>query len=142
MALHDSVYVLPATARTREQLQWLLAEVEEIGGEASLWEADPIPPGRTENLRRRFLDGMVEPFARIAAAAEALRERLRSDAAGVESVVGSQRAYEALSREYLALRSVDFFTSPAGAEVRTALDLCHAALRQATDRLHAEGAAR
>lgn len=139
--MHDSMYAVPTTARTREQLQWLLAEVEEIGGQASLWEADPIPPGRGESLKGRFVDGMAEPYARIAASANALRGRLESGG-GVEGVLAGQRAYAALSREYLAVRTIDFFNSPAGPEARTALDRCNAALREAADRLHAEGASR
>jgi hypothetical protein len=140
-ALHDSMYVVPATARTREQLQWLLAEVEEIGGEASLWEAEPLPPSRGESLRGRFVDRMAAPYARIAASAGALRGQLESGGA-VEDVMAGQRAYAALSHEYLAVRSIDYFNSPAGAEARMALDLCSAALREAADRLHAQGASR
>ena len=39
LLLHDSAWVLPATARTREKLQWLTTEIIERGGEAMLWEA-------------------------------------------------------------------------------------------------------
>ena len=40
--LQDAVWVLPESPRTREQFQWLAAEITELGGEASLWAADLI----------------------------------------------------------------------------------------------------
>lgn len=37
LLLHDTVWILPATAYTREQFQWLAAEILEMeGGEAHL----------------------------------------------------------------------------------------------------------
>src|SRR6266516_4776561 len=38
LLLHDAVWVLPATAWTRVQLQWLAVEITELEGEALLWE--------------------------------------------------------------------------------------------------------
>src|SRR5258708_8710491 len=39
LLLHDAVWVLPATAWTREQFQWLAVEIGELEGEAYLWES-------------------------------------------------------------------------------------------------------
>jgi len=38
--LHDSVWVLPATAHTREQFRWLATEIAEMKGAAHIWEAE------------------------------------------------------------------------------------------------------
>ena len=43
--LHDAVWLLPITGYTREQLQWLAAEINEMGGEALLWESHLLSPG-------------------------------------------------------------------------------------------------
>lgn len=39
--LGDGLVALPATARTREHLEWLAAGIEEQGGTASVWLARP-----------------------------------------------------------------------------------------------------
>lgn len=38
-ALADSVWVLPLTRQTREKFRWLASEIEEMGGETTLWES-------------------------------------------------------------------------------------------------------
>ncbi len=45
LLLHDAVWVLPATAWTREQFQWLAVEIGELGGEAYLWESHLLLSG-------------------------------------------------------------------------------------------------
>src|SRR5688572_11922032 len=42
VSMQDAAWVLPATARTREQLQWLAAEIAELGGEVSLFTSELI----------------------------------------------------------------------------------------------------
>ena len=37
----DAVWVLPKSPHTLEQFQWLAAEIDEMGGEATLWLAQP-----------------------------------------------------------------------------------------------------
>src|SRR5215218_5161549 len=51
--LHDAVWVLPPTPYTREQLQWLSAEIVEMTGEALLWEAQLLS-SQEETLVRQF----------------------------------------------------------------------------------------
>src|SRR5215813_1555147 len=58
--LHDSVWVLPASSRAREHFRWLAAEIEEVGGEATIWESSRIVHGSEDDIRRRFLE-QVEP---------------------------------------------------------------------------------
>src|SRR5829696_10060964 len=53
--LHDSVWVLPPSPRTIEELRWLAAEIRERGGEAMLWEASLGLDGTDEELIRQFL---------------------------------------------------------------------------------------
>ncbi len=55
LLLHDSVWVLPDTAWTAEQFQWLAAEITELHGDAMLWQAHLTLPGQEETLIHRFL---------------------------------------------------------------------------------------
>jgi hypothetical protein len=102
--VHDSVWVLPANARTREHLRWLAAEIEEAGGEAVVWESSAIVHGDEGELRRHFLN-QVEPGY-----AELLGE-LKKRPADVEP----------LSRRYRRLKDQDYFDSAVGHRVRDAL---------------------
>ena len=104
MLLHDAAWVLPATPRNREHLQWLAAEIVELGGESLLWEAHLVL-GQEEALVRQFL-AQVEP-----AYQEILRELEREHA-----------DLAALSRRYQQVRAQDYFQSELGERVRRALE--------------------
>src|SRR5215469_992268 len=54
LLLHDAVWVLPATAWTREQFQWLAVEISELEGEAYLWESQVLLTGQAEALVQQF----------------------------------------------------------------------------------------
>jgi hypothetical protein len=101
--LHDSVWVLPATPRTREQLQWLASEITELNGEATVWESR-LALGADE-------DELVARFARPV------------DAEYQEILDGLGRTdgdLAALSRKYQQVRAQDYFKSELGGRVRDA----------------------
>jgi hypothetical protein len=103
IVLHDAVWVLPATATTREQLLWLASEIVENGGEATVWRSE-VEIGEDRRL--------VEVFAQQANAAYAgiLADLEREDV-----------DRSALARRYLQVKAVDYFQAPLGETVREAL---------------------
>ena len=104
MLLHDSVWVLPPSPRTIEELRWLAAEIRERGGEAMLWEASLGLDGTDEELIRQFLaqvDGVYDEILGTL------------DQPNVDLV--------ALSKRYQQVRRQDYFHSPLGERVRAAL---------------------
>jgi len=102
--LHDSVWVLPATPRTREQLQWLATGIQEDGGEATLWEARATLPGQDRELAKGFAE-------RTDLAYRDLLKALRSKHADLA----------ALGRKYQQIREQDYFGSALNEKVRAAL---------------------
>ena len=128
-------HLLPLTPRTLEQLQWLQAEVGELGGEASLWQVDPVPPGRSEALQALFRQQLEEPYASVEAAVESILARLSAPLAH-EELLTCEEDYQTASRRYLALRAVDYFGCSQGAEARSALESCSAAIRAAAEGLY------
>jgi hypothetical protein len=101
--LQDAVWALPATPATREQLQWLAAEIVELGGEARVWEAR-VAIGEDESLVRQFQAQVDLTYAEILAA------------------LGHEDAdVAALARRYQQARTIDYFPSEAGERVRAAL---------------------
>ena len=58
--LGDGVAALPLDDRTREHMDWLAADVEEAGGEAIVWVADPSTKAEERLLRRRHQERLAE----------------------------------------------------------------------------------
>jgi hypothetical protein len=104
IALRDAVAVLPATPQTTEQLRWLAAEVEELDGEATLWESRLLLDGQDGDLARRFEAQVEAPYREILAELK----RKAPDLA-------------ALSRRYQQVLAQDYFHCDLGRQVREAL---------------------
>jgi DNA-binding transcriptional regulator PaaX len=104
MLLHDSVWTLPATPQTREQFQWLVSEIVEQGGEATLWLSELTGERQRAELEKSF----------SAIADKAYQE-----------ILGQMRRKKpdlpALGRRYLQIQQRDFFRSRLGEMVRQAL---------------------
>ena len=104
LLLHDAVWVLPANARNREHFQWLAAEVDELGGNAWLWQADALQPMHENQLIQQFYV-QVEP---------AYQELLAA-------LGHPNQDMAALARRYQQILQQDHCGSPLGAQVRAAL---------------------
>src|SRR6185436_6280606 len=52
--LHEAVWVLPDQPRTAEQVQWLTAEIQEMGGDAYYWRANSVLGEANESLVEQF----------------------------------------------------------------------------------------
>ena len=102
--LHDAVWVLPPSPRTHEELQWLVAEIQERGGDGMLWEASLSLDGRDDELVRQFMAQVDAVYTDVLAELE----RPDADLAG-------------LSKRYQQARLQDYFRSPLGDRTRQAL---------------------
>lgn len=101
--LNDAAWVLPATPATTEQFQWLAAEIKEMGGECTLWQAQLLD-GQEQELIQRFQAQVEAPYREILAA---LR-RKRPDLATI-------------SRQYHQVQTQDYFRAEIGRQVFEAL---------------------
>ena len=104
LLLHDAVWVLPATAWTREQFQWLAVEIGELDGEAFLWESHLVLHGQSETLIQLFQ-------ARVNASYQEILLELQQEHTDLI----------ALSRKYQQVRTQDYFQSELGTQVRMQL---------------------
>ncbi len=75
--LQNSVCLLPATPEAGENLRWLADEIEEMGGEAHLFQARAAGPRGDAGLLSRFRDVAARDREKVAAGLEALKRRLR-----------------------------------------------------------------
>lgn len=101
--LQDAVWLLPATEKNREQLQWIASEIMESGGEASLFESTLLMAGDVQ-FHALFASRVRKTYREIL---QSLRAR-RPDLAE-------------LSKKYQRAKALDFFDSPLGRRVRAKL---------------------
>lgn len=102
--LHDSVWVLPDMPRTAEQVQWLTAEIKEMGGEARSWRATSLLGENDDAIKQQFNE-------QVDAAYSELLKKLKK----------SKPDLQEISRQYQQVASQDFFHSKLGQTVRKKL---------------------
>jgi hypothetical protein len=116
VAVKNSVYALPADETTREDLEWLVREIVEGGGEATLCEAVFIDGETDERLRAAF---DVERSAAYAAILEDA-DRARADSSRPGDAAATLRGLKRRLSETLAR---DFFDAPGRAEAENAVSI-------------------
>src|SRR5262245_27350136 len=104
IALQDAVWVLPSTPRTREQFQWLAAEISELGGEPLLFASQVVYHSLGAGLQEQFETPVRAAYGQILTA---LRR--------------PQCDLPALAKRYQQIKSQDYFRLPLGEQVRRKL---------------------
>lgn len=107
VAVKQSVYVLPDTAESREDFEWLKVEIEGAGGEAVVYAADHVDAAAETALIDQFRQVRQQAYAELAGE---LRRLQRGGASRQEPA--KRRRDLARCRERLAaIERVDFFSS-------------------------------
>ena len=102
--LHESIWVIPDQPRTAEQIQWLAAEIEEMGGNAYYWRASSLLSAQEEAVTHQFQEQVDAVYSDLLKRLEKSRPDLQE-----------------ISRAYQQALSQDFFQSKLGALVREKL---------------------
>jgi len=76
VAIKNSVYALPKTEQTQEDLQWVLREISEGGGDGSICEARFIDGLSDAQVEALFHAARDAEYAQVAEDARALADRL------------------------------------------------------------------
>lgn len=66
----DGVVALPADARTRESLEWVADAVEQAGGTAMLWVAEPVTQAQERRLAEQMRQARDGEYRVVAGAAD------------------------------------------------------------------------
>jgi hypothetical protein len=102
--LHEAVWALPDTPRTAEQYQWLMAEVEEMGGSTHYWRATSIISEHDQSIIDKFNKQVDEVYSK-------LLKKLDKPGANLQEI----------SQQYQQVSAQDFFHSKLGKLVREKL---------------------
>lgn len=95
--LHESVWCLPSNPKTKEQFQWLTVEIQELGGEATLWESQLVLGMKDELIIKEFLEQVDQEYAEIL-------DELKKEEFDLVS----------LSKKYQQIKIKDYFQSDLG----------------------------
>lgn len=104
IVLQNAIWVLPETVHTAEHFGWLLTEIQELDGEASLWRSNLLLGMPESRLIQLFQDQVDVEYA-------ALMKKLDRKNADLAEL---SRLYQQIGRE-------DYFQSELGRKVRERL---------------------
>ena len=130
VAIKNSVYVMPDTEQAMEDLQWILREIVDGGGEASISRStfvDGLTDGEIvgffHEARSRDYDEIIAD-ARASIKAMASRRKLTP-----EERASAEGSIAKLRRRVIGLAKIDFFGAPGRDITRQVLDDLEAKLR-------------
>jgi hypothetical protein len=128
LALKGSVYALPATDTSREDLSWIRREIIDGGGEAILLSAMTVEGLTDEELERMFRDARTKDYAELSVELATIADAARSDKNRErQTALAELGRLEARFRE---VQRVDFFRVGGGIELRTQVEQLRHALEQ------------
>ena len=117
VAVKQSVYVLPDTAESREDFEWLKVEIEGAGGEAIVYSADHVDPAAEAALIEQFRHVRQQAYAELASELQRI-QRPRSSRRRPAGRRGDLARYR---ERFAAIERVDFFGSAGRDRVMTLL---------------------
>jgi hypothetical protein len=94
----DNLVALPLDDRTREQFEWLAGEVEDAGGEATVWVGQLTSRAQERELIARMTDAVTADYELVIEAARAS--------------TGGRRTLGRLRRSLRDIRARDYFPNP------------------------------
>jgi len=111
--LGDGLVALPADSRTKEQLEWLADEVEQGGGDASVWVAEPSSARQVRALATQMQAEIAAEY----------RELTEAASAALEAELGARkRRLAKLRRELRRVHRRDYFPPPERELARAAVE--------------------
>lgn len=129
-AIKNSVYVLPATEQAMEDFQWILREIVEGGGEASICRSAFVDGLTDGEIERLFHAARARDYEDITAEARTILKTLPSGRRlPPEQRAVAEDALSKLRRRFAAVGRIDFFGPPSRGGTREALDEIEARLR-------------
>ena len=107
VAVKQAVYVLPDTAESREDFEWLRVEIEGSGGEALVFSADQLNASADATLIEEFRRARQLAYAELATELQQA-QRARASRQRPDGRRGDISRYR---QRFAAIERVDFFSS-------------------------------
>src|SRR5882724_5806334 len=113
VAIKNSVYAMPLSEHTLEDLQWIAREIVQEGGEATLCKASFVEGLRDEQIESLFQNARDADYAEIAEEARELAAEIPKKLRADDDRRGDWEATLARLKKRLAeVRIIDFYGAP------------------------------
>jgi hypothetical protein len=137
VTLRGSAWILPETPETTERFQWLVQEVQTIGGGATLLRVDRIETMTEAQVTGLFHKAIAPEYEAVLRGCRELAVQLDRYRTAHRGSPGQLKAkLEALKRELDRLAAIDYLESPIGRRARETWEGLAKRLRAAEARLH------
>ena len=117
LAIKNSAYLLPAHSETLEDLQWLLREIQDGGGEGWILRSEMVAGETDESLRNAFRMLHTTKWLQLSASAHDFLDQLRRSQLGPSVARPAELEWAQIQRSADELKRIDFFTAPERAEL-------------------------
>lgn len=113
VAIKNSVYVLPRSDQSQEDFQWIVREVTEGGGEASVCAARFVDGLSDAQIEALFHAARDADYAQIADEARTIAAELPAeDASGNDQATALHTQVSRLRKRFAEVAALDFFDAP------------------------------
>jgi hypothetical protein len=120
VALKNAVHVLPDSGQSREDFEWLRAEVAGTGGQAAIFSAS-LADADERTVIARFQASSAAEFTRIRKEMRTMKARIRSDQSSGASNGSGLQALRTMQERFARAVQRDVFSAPGSREVEMAL---------------------
>lgn len=124
VAIKQSVYAMPRQEQTLEDLTWIVKEIADGGGEATLLEARFLEGLNDQQVIGLFHAARGSDYEKILAEASALRDvgRCQTGEPAADCLLAFRGRLEKLRKQFAEVVRIDFFTAPEQLQGATALN--------------------
>jgi hypothetical protein len=133
VAIKNSVYALPQSDEAYEDLQWIVREIVEGGGEASVCEASFLDGLTNGGVVALFREARDRDYSAIAEVASRVAAEAQGSASGGRGDLPTGELTR-LRRRLAEVAAIDFFGAPGGPAAEAAVARAEAAMREAARR--------
>lgn len=129
VAIKNSAYLLPLGNQAREDLQWIQAEVEQSGGEASICEARFVDGLRDEEIEGLFNAARDSEYAALADEVRTVIDGLPAGQLDEAPLKAARSQLRRLMKRFDQIAGVDHFRAPGRGGVEGLLSALHGRLQ-------------
>ncbi len=132
VAIKNTVYVIPRSEETFEDFQWVLREIVQGGGDASICAASFIEGLTDEQVEALFQEARDADYAQISEEARAMLNAapVNPTATTEGDIADLETSFSRLRKRYSSVMALDFFKAPGRGAAEALLEQIENRLRQ------------
>jgi hypothetical protein len=133
VAIKNSVYVISKNEETLEDFQWVLREIVQGGGEASICTANFLEGLTDEQIQAMFQAARDADYAQITEEARSVLDSVPASASAItaDDRTGIEANLSRLKKRFSSVTALDFFAAPGRESADAAMQQLEARLKEA-----------